>query len=115
MTMSYRVKSHSCPQTLKLRMSINLQQILLVCACSVVSDTLQPHGLYPARLLCSWDFPGKNTGVGCCFPLPGDLLDPGIKPTSPALAGGFFTTAPPVLKYDFCQWWLGVIYFIVNR
>ena len=25
---------------------------------------------------------------------PGDLPDPGIKPTSPALAGGFFTTEP---------------------
>ena len=24
-----------------------------------------------------------------------DLLDPGIKPTSPALAGGFFTSEPP--------------------
>ena len=28
---------------------------------------LQPQGLKPARLLCSWDFPGKNTGVGCHF------------------------------------------------
>ena len=24
---------------------------------------LQAHGLYPSRLLCSWDFPGKNPGV----------------------------------------------------
>jgi len=29
------------------------------------------------------------------FPSPGDLLDPGIKPVSPALAGRFFTTEPP--------------------
>ena len=29
------------------------------------------------------------------FPSPGDLPDSGIKPTSPALAGGFFTTEPP--------------------
>ena len=29
----------------------------------VVSDSVQPHGLEPARLLCPWDFPGKNTGV----------------------------------------------------
>ena len=29
------------------------------------------------------------------FPSPGDLLNPGIKPTSPAMAGGFFTTEPP--------------------
>ena len=32
---------------------------------SVVSDSLRPHGLQPTRLLCPWDFPGKNTGVGC--------------------------------------------------
>ena len=24
-----------------------------------------------ARLLCPWDFPGKNTGAGCCFLLQG--------------------------------------------
>ena len=28
-------------------------------------DSLQPYRLEPARLLCPWDFPGKNTGVGC--------------------------------------------------
>ena len=27
--------------------------------------TLRPGGLLPARLLCPWDSPGKNTGVGC--------------------------------------------------
>ena len=26
---------------------------------------LQPHGLQPTSLLCPWDFPGKNPGVGC--------------------------------------------------
>ena len=34
---------------------------------SVVSDSLGPHGLEPTRLLCPWNFPGKNTGVGCHF------------------------------------------------
>ena len=34
---------------------------------SVVSDSLQPHGLPPARLLCPWDFPGKNIREGCHF------------------------------------------------
>ena len=34
---------------------------------SVVSDSLRPYGLQPARLLCPWDSPGKNTGVGCHF------------------------------------------------
>ena len=28
---------------------------------------LRPPGLYPTRLLCPWNFPGKNTGVGCHF------------------------------------------------
>ena len=32
---------------------------------------------------------------GLPFPSPGVLLDPGIKPASPRLAGGFFTTEPP--------------------
>ena len=42
--------------------------------CSVVSDSLQPQGLQPARLLCPWDSPGKNTGVGCHFLLQGIFL-----------------------------------------
>ena len=31
---------------------------------SVLSDSWQPHGLQPTRLLHPWDFPGKRTGVG---------------------------------------------------
>ena len=34
---------------------------------SVVSDSVQPHGLQPTRFLRPWDSPGKNTGVGCHF------------------------------------------------
>ena len=32
---------------------------------SVRSDSSQPHGLQPTRLLHPWDFPGKSIGVGC--------------------------------------------------
>ena len=32
---------------------------------SVMSNSWQPHGLQPTRLLCPWDFPGKSIGVGC--------------------------------------------------
>ena len=32
---------------------------------SVVSDSVQPYGLSSTRLLCPWDSPGKNNGVGC--------------------------------------------------
>ena len=59
-------------------------------------DSLQHYGLQPTRLLCPWDSPGKNTGLGCHALLQGNLPNPGIKPaslTSPALAGGFFTTS----------------------
>ena len=37
----------------------------------VVSSSLGPHGLQPARLLCPWNSPGKNTGVGYHFLLQG--------------------------------------------
>ena len=40
---------------------------------SVASVSLLPYGLYPARLLCPWDSPGKNTRVGCCALLQGNL------------------------------------------
>ena len=36
---------------------------------SVVSSFLPPFGLQPTKLLCPWDSPGKNTGVGCHFHL----------------------------------------------
>ena len=36
----------------------------IVCSVPQACLTLQPHGLWPARLLCPWDFPLKNTGVG---------------------------------------------------
>ena len=50
------------------------------------------------RLLCPWNFPGKNTGVSLRFLLQGDLSNPGIEPESPSSlewAGRFFTTEPP--------------------
>ena len=48
--------------------------------CPTLCDPME--ALQPARLLCPWDFPGKNTGVGChAMPSP----DPGIKYASPAL------------------------------
>ena len=66
-----------------------LQCDLDVVSRSVVSDSLGPHGLYPARLLRPWDFSGKNTGVGChlllqgLFPAQGSSLP--VSPESPAL------------------------------
>ena len=52
---------------------------------SVMSSSLWPHGLQPARLLCSWGFSRQEYWSGLPCPPPGDLPNPGIEPRSPAL------------------------------
>ena len=44
---------------------------MFVLSHSVMPNSLQPHGLYATRLLCPWNFPGKNTTVSCHFLLQG--------------------------------------------
>ena len=51
-----------------------------VCVRSVVSNSLQPHGLQPTSILCPRNSPGKNTGVGCYFLLQGIFLTQGSNP-----------------------------------
>ena len=60
---------------------------------SVMFDSVQPYRLQPARLLCLWDFPGKNTGVDCHAFLQGILLTQGLNPCLllSRIADGFFT------------------------
>ena len=65
---------------------------LLLFSHSVISDSLRPHGLWPTRLLCPWDSPGRNTGVGSHCLLWRIFPTWGIKPRSAPLAGRFFTT-----------------------
>ena len=48
------------------------------------------YRLYPARILCSWNLPGKNTGAGCHFLLQGIFLTQGWNPQG----------SPPLLR---CQ------------
>ena len=43
----------------------------------------------------SMEFPRQEDRRGLPFPSSGNIPDPGIKPASPALAGGFLTTEPP--------------------
>ena len=45
---------------------------------SLMSDSLRPHGQQLTRLLCPWDSPGKNTGVGCHVLLQGIFLTQGL-------------------------------------
>ena len=81
------------------------QRLCCECAKSLqLCLTLQPHGLWPAKLLCPWDSLGKNTGMGCHALLQGTLPNPGTEPKSlmpPALGGRFFTTNATCEKYVF--------------
>ena len=62
---------------------------------SVPSNSLRPHGLQPARILCPWDSPGKNTGVGCQFHLQGIFPTQGSNPGFLHCRLILLTTKPP--------------------
>ena len=58
-----------------------------VCVCesesvsnSIVSNSLQPHGLQPSRLLCPQESPGNNTRGGLPFLLQGIFPTQGSNP-----------------------------------
>ena len=54
---------------------------MCVHACSVAkscSTICDPTACSPARLLCPWDFPGEDNGVGCQFLLQGIFLTQGL-------------------------------------
>ena len=50
--------------------------------------------MQPARLLCAWDSPGGDAGVGGHSLTPGDRPNPGIKPRAPALQAGSLPSEP---------------------
>ena len=78
--------------------SIICMHVSGVCVCSVMSDSVQPRGLQPARLLCPWDSPGKNTGVGCHVLLQGTFPTQGLNPCFLCLLrwqAGSLPLAPP--------------------
>ena len=62
---------------------IYLSLYLHYCCCLVAKSCLtllQPHAPLSTRLLCPWEFPRKNTGVGCHFLLQGIFLTQGSNP-----------------------------------
>ena len=63
---------------------------------SVVSDSLRPYRLEPARVLCPWDSPVKDTGVCCHALFLGIFLIQGsnLSPVSLALHVDFLPTGP---------------------
>ena len=57
---------------------------------TVMSDSLRPRGLQPTRLLCPFDSPGRNIGVGC-HALSRGSSQPRDGSQVSSIAGGFFT------------------------
>ena len=74
--------------------------------CSVVPDSLRPHGVQPTWVLGPWDSPGKDTGMGCCFLLEKIFLTQGLKRVSFASPAGrwilyhWATWASCLLRYS---------------
>ena len=65
----------------------------------------------------SMEFARQEHWSGLPFPTPGDLPALGIEPrylASPALAGGFFTTAPPGKPFAYA-WLLSHVQFLCSR
>ena len=62
---------------------------------SVMSDSLRPHGLQSARLLCPWGFSRQEYWSGLPCPPPRDLPNTEIKPRSPTLHADSLQSEPP--------------------
>ena len=81
--------------------------VLRVCVCMCMLSCAWlfaiPWTVAPPRLLCPWDFPGKNTGVGCHFLLQGIFLTQGSKPGSPLQADSLYLSHVSVLLLFFLQ------------
>ena len=69
-----------------------------------MSDSSQPHGLQPIRLLHPWNFPGKSTGVGCHCLL-WKLLSRVQLLVTPWTAA---YQAPPSMGFSRQEYWSGV-------
>ena len=60
-----------------------------------MSDSFATLWTVACQVPLATGFPTQEYLSGLLFPSLGDLSDPGIEPSSPALAGRFFTTEPP--------------------
>ena len=86
-------------------LNVQFNGLKRVCMCAQSSLTLRPHG---QQLLCPWNFPGTNTGMGC------HILFQGIFATQVSFctAGRFFTTKPSGKPARLlCPWeWVDIKY-----
>ena len=92
------------PESLPMCPLANTLSIYTGCVLSraVMSDSFVVPWTVARPTLLSMGFSRQEYWSGLPFPSPGDLPDPGIEPqypVSPALAGRFFSTAPPGKSY----------------
>ena len=77
-----------------------------------MSDSVQPHRQQPTRLPRPWDSPGKNTGVGCHFPLQCMKVNVKVKSLNHVrLLATPWTAAhqaPPSMEFSGQEYWSGV-------
>ena len=59
-----------------LSLTVTVYNMCVCISCSVISSSWRLHGLQPTKLLCPWNSPGKNMGVGCHSLLQGIFLTP---------------------------------------
>ena len=79
-------------------------KVLVIHSCPILCD---PMVCSLARLLCSWNFPCKNTRVGSLSLLQGDLPNPGIELGSCALKVDSLPSEPQTLQTNWI--WLGSV------
>ena len=78
------------------------------CVSSVVSNSVRPHRWPPTRLLCLWDSPGKNTGVGCHCLLQCVKVKSFSRVQLLATSWTAAYQAPPSMGFSRQEYWSGV-------
>ena len=76
-------------------LALGFAYIVCVLSRSVMSSSLQLHGLQPARLLCPWEFSRLEYWSGLPCPPPWNLPNPGMEPRSPAWQAVSLPSEPP--------------------
>ena len=75
-----------------------------------MSDSMRSHRRHPIRLLCLWDSPGKNTGVGCHFLLQYMKVksESKVAQSCQTLSNSGAYQAPPSMGFSRQEYWSGV-------
>ena len=86
-----------------------------ICICallsrSVMSDSLQPHGLQLARLLCPWGFSRPEYWNGLPCPPPGDLPNLGMNPGLPHCSWTLYSLSHQGSPYVYVCNWIALLY-----